>query len=325
MFKVSILTIACRPGYIDSITQALRGQTLNKDEWEWVLVDDLYEWRKDAVREYIADSFNFKHIPPRKLTEYSSTAQAMNTAALNAGGELLHFMADYMYLHPRTLERHWEIYSKYGPKVLISGPLLDAITASGQSVWLGAPPRIITIKDDDGKVVNLPEHTPPISWPLKDNFEELNPDNMISVFKEPFKPSWPSILLPDWRLGAISNVSVSHNLCENNDGGKWFWLGRNDSMPLDGFLAANGMDESFDGRRGGADADLGTTLVSKHGYRYLVDREVPCYMLPHPTRKRGIISEEGRNKLVQEKRAAQPIPNDYSLREEWRKLHAGHK
>ncbi|GAH86423.1 unnamed protein product, partial [marine sediment metagenome] len=241
-------------------------------------------------------------------------ALPFNTGLTHAEGELVYFMNDSMYPHPRVLERHWEIYSKYGLKVIISGPLIDAIVASGRSVWAGAPPMPIQIKNDEGAIVPCPELTPPISLPLKDNFEEATPENLISIFKEPFKPMWPKTFLPDWRLGHISKVSIDKNLCEN-DNPDWFWAGRNDSAPLEALLDINGWDEAFDGRPGGVDADLGARLM-KYGCRFLVDRELPCYMLPHPARKRANISEDDRLKRVAEKRKVQPIPNDYSLRAE---------
>lgn len=316
--KISVLVIIYRPGYIDSMTEALRNQTFK--DFEWILVDDLWEQRKEIIKEYVGGSLNLKHIPPREIKPYATTCLAGNTGFIHAEGKLIYIMPDYIYPHPRVLERHWEIYSKYGPKVTISGPLIDAIVASGRSVWAGASPMTVEIKNDEGEIVTYPEYTPPISFPLKDNFEEPTPENLISIFKEPFKPTWPETVLPDWRLGHISKVSIEKNLCEN-DNPDWFW-GRNDSAPLEALLDINGLDEAFDGRRGGADADLGARLM-KYGCRLLVDREAPCYMLPHPVRKRANISEEDRLKRVAEKRKIQPIPNDYSLRAERAKLGLG--
>ncbi|GAH77782.1 unnamed protein product, partial [marine sediment metagenome] len=53
------------------------------------------------------------------------------------------------------------------------------------------------------------------------------------------------------------------------------------------------------------------------------DTEVPCYMLPHPSRKRTLLSDEDRLKQVAEKSKNRPKPywaNDYSLREERAKI-----
>ncbi|GAH79047.1 unnamed protein product, partial [marine sediment metagenome] len=186
--KITVQTSIWRPGYIDSITQALKDQTLT--DFELILIDDLWEQRKDVVKEYIGNAFPFKHIPPRELSPYAMPCAAMNTGLIHAEGELIYLMNDYMYIHPRTLERHWEIYSKYGPKVLISGPL-------------GEPTPI----------------------PLKDNFNFVIPENLISIFREPFRPVWPEALPPDWRLSNICKVLITENLYENDDNA-WFWAGR---------------------------------------------------------------------------------------------------
>ena len=45
MPDVTVLTITYRTGYIDTMVQALRAQSLEPDRWEWVLVDDLWERR----------------------------------------------------------------------------------------------------------------------------------------------------------------------------------------------------------------------------------------------------------------------------------------
>lgn len=307
--KVSVVIMIYRPGYIDTVVQSLKDQTLK--DFELVLVDDLHEQRKDLVKDYIGNSLNIKHIPPREVSPYSATGMAINTGIIHAEGELIYFMADYNYPHPRTLERHWEIYSKYGPKVIISGPLIDAIVASGQSISLTPSIRVLThIKDSDGEMAQYPDFTPSVVLKLKDNFEE-SADNLISIWAEPFTPNWKTYP-PDWRLAKISKVSIDRNLCENDDP-DWFW-GRNDSAPLQALLDVNGMNEAFDGFRVAADADLGRRLM-KYGCRFLVDREAPSYMLPHPVRKRTILSQEESDKRIAESKA-----NDYSLRAEREKL-----
>lgn len=283
--KVTVLQMACRPGYIDSTVASLKAQTLPPSEWEFILVDDLYdELRKDLVKAFIGDRLNFLHIPPKKISPFlSATATALNTGIECAQGELIYFMADYMYIHPRCLERHWEIYSKYGD-VLISGPLIDRITLAGKSVWLGATPVIIKVKVGD-EVITFPEHTPPIEWEIKERFEEPLEENLISIWRKPFiKPTWPHDLPPDWRLGACCSIPLEKNLYENLSGAQWWWAGRNDSAPRKRLLEVGGMDERLDGQHGGIETDM----AKRMNLRYLIDREAPAYMLPHPTRKKEL-------------------------------------
>ena len=291
MLRVSVITITWRPGFIDSMVQALRAQTLRKEEWEWVLVDDLWEKRKEAVAEYVGDSLNLVHIPPREIKPYSATGIAFNTGLQHASGQLAYFMADYSYPHPRCLERHWYIYRKYGPKVMTIGPLVDRLTQNGKSVWTGAQPIPTTVQVGD-KTITYPEHSPAVELKLKPDYNQPIPENLISVWAEEFVPRWPVYLPMDWRIGytvfdpksqrAVPCVSVERNLFESNPGGQWWYGGRNDSASLEALRAVGGMVESE--QHEGTDANLSRRL-REYGCRLLVDREAPCYILPHPNRK----------------------------------------
>lgn len=284
--KVSVITITYRPGYIDTITQALRNQTMPKDDWELVLVDDLWEIRKEIVARHIGNAFNFTHIPPREIKDYSATAIAINTGIVHAKGDLLYFSADYMYPHPRCLERHWEIFEKFKPGVLISGPLLDGINTKNQSVWLEAQPVETTV-EVDGKPITYHEHSPAISWPMKPDSHLVQPENLISIWAEPFIPNWPETCPPDWRLGWIGNFQIDNNLYVNARGPTWWWLGRNDSGSREVLMAVNGMNETLDGLHGGLDTEI-TFRLMELGCFHLVDSEAPAYVLPHPRRKKEL-------------------------------------
>jgi len=331
--KVSVVVTTFRPGYIDTIAESLSRQTMSQDEWELILVDDLFEKRRVAVADFVRGRIkNFRHIPPRELKDYSSNCMTLNTGIVHSRGELVYFSNDYLYPSPGCLQRHWQIYTKYGPKVIIHGPLIDAIVASGRSVWRGTPaqPQNIVEKNE---VVTALSFSPPIPVPLKDGFNQMTPENFISVFKEPFIPPQFLSLLPDWRTGATLGQPIDTDLYENGSihPWSWWWAGRNTSAPLEMLLEINGFDESFDGRHGGADGDIGYRLMHIGGgdvwredaiertvrtSRYLVDAQAPAFELTHPVKKGVILSETERLGKVEEARAEKPIPNDYSLREE---------
>ena len=79
------------------------------------------------------------------------------------------------------------------------------------------------------------------------------------------------------------DVPIGRNLEECVDGHAcWqFSFGRNDSAPLKELLAVNGLDESFDGDRGGSDVDLAMRL-HMNGCRLLVDTSPNvCFEYPH--------------------------------------------
>lgn len=321
--KVSVSVTTFRPGYIDSIAASLAAQTMDPKEWELILVDDFYQQRGRVVEEYLrARIKNFTYLPPWEAKDYSApaTSRARNTVLMHSRGELIYCICDYSYPNPRCLERHWEIYTKYGPNIIISGPLVDAIVASGQSVWLGAPARPTEIREK-GETTSYLNWTPGIDVPLKDNFDQMTEENFISVFKEPFNPPAIHGLNADWRLGAICGKFIDDNLYENTHihPWSWWWAGRNDSASLETLLDVNGMDESFDGTRGGADGDIAHRMMDL-GCRYLVDTKAPCYELIHPLKKPNAISEEERDRKLKQAMVAKVIPNDYSIREERRRI-----
>ncbi|MDD4984413.1 MAG: glycosyltransferase family A protein [Dehalococcoidales bacterium] len=314
MPKITVLTITWKPGYIDTMVDALKAQTFH--DFEWVLVDDLYGLRKDMVKELVGGAFQFTHLPPRWISEYSQTAVANNTGLTHSRGELIYFMADYIYPHPKCLWRHWQIYEKYGPDLMISGPILDRLTAAGRSTWTGAPPVTITVRAGD-EVFTYDESTPPLDIDITEGYDKPSDTNLLSIWKQPFHPRWPTTYPPDWRLGWIMNRKLEEGLYENLSGAKWWWGGRNDSVSLELLLDVNGLQEDIDARHTGLEAEMAERIEGL-GVRYMVDTQAPVFLLPHPIRKKEmhIIAED---ELSRRKRIER-IPNDYSLREVRRKI-----
>lgn len=118
--KISVLTVTYRLGHLDLTIDALKGQ--NFTDFEWLFVDELFDRRQDAIKEYIGNAFPFWHVLPRETSQYTALASAMNTGLIYAEGKLVCFMHDYVYPHPEWLQRHWEIYQQFGPSVFITGP-----------------------------------------------------------------------------------------------------------------------------------------------------------------------------------------------------------
>ena len=277
--RLSVLTICYRPGYILELTQALEAQTRPPDEW--VVIDELAHQREKLVRELVGDRVNLVYIPlePSPVT---NTVKAFNLGLEHCRGELVYCMADYMSPNFQCLQRHWHIYQKYGPKVIISGPLIDGITVTGNSVWTGANPVRHTVLVG-GQPITYPEHLPPIPLSLKPDFLSPTPENLLSILQEPFVPVWPQRLATDWRMGQMAHISLEKDVYECTSPA-WWYAGRNDSAPLAMLRAAGGLVESRPGFHGGMEVELAARMMAL-GARYLVDRVAPAYILPHPTRK----------------------------------------
>lgn len=292
-YPITVVTITYRPGYVDTLAQALREQTMDRSLWEWVLVDDLHAQRREAVAKEIGGAFSYKHLPSKEIKPYSATATAINTGLAVAEGELVYFMADYVYPHPTCLERHWEIYSRFGPNVFISGPLIDGITCLGKSVYGQTPETVATAQELTVKVgansVTYNEHLPPIPIGIKPGFEHPTTDNLISIWLEPFRPIWPEAPGMDWRMGFITPNVVGPDLRLHTGEQQWWWGGRNDSAPLALLRRAGGLEETKESQHGNLDVEL-QQRMSDLGAFYLVDRRAPCFILPHPTRKKESVS-----------------------------------
>lgn len=295
MPAISVITIIFRYGYIDTIVESLKTQTFK--DFELILVDELYEQRKDVVKEYIGSSFPLKHIPPRASSKFSMAAHAHNDAIMNAEGELLYYLSDYVYAHPDSLKCHWEIYKKYGPKVIISGPLIYYYpfkTDARRDIYIGI--------NYSGQIVKL----------------RGNSHDPLSVLDGEFEPEWPSFLMPDDRIRNACSIPIEFNLWEcpghyllNPSYHKYhWWAGVNDSAPLEALLEVNGFNENLDGEHGGhIDGDISARFMAG-GYRYLIDTSVPCLVLPKASFREKGEKIEGKN-----------VPmHTYSLREKRKEI-----
>lgn len=211
--KITVLTATYRQGNLLQLqSDALSKQTF--DDFEWVIVDD---WHNN--RKFKPDTeFPTKWLPPRGGTKpYFAAASAWNTGFIVAEGELVYLMNDYIIMNdPTVLQRHWDLYQQYGPKVIISGPI-DGTRGSGP------------IEKREG----------PLS--LGDDVTELTDYEYVR---------------------------------------RWYWAGRNDSMPLAEAIAVNGFAECLDGDYGGQDVEIAVRMMN-NGCRYIIDRRVPVFELEH--------------------------------------------
>lgn len=297
MTSISVITIIFRYGYIDTLVQSLRNQSFK--EFEFVLVDELYWLRRDMVKDYIGNSFPLKHIPPREVSKVTMSAHAHNDGIMHSEGELLYYLSDYVYLHPDCLKRHWEIYQKYGPKVIISGPLI----------------YFYPFLSDNSSKLKLAVNYQGSVVKFKDYADLAIKENLLSVLENKFEPEWPSSLMPDPRIRNVCNMPLElylwecteHYLLSLDPSCHKFhwWAGVNDSAPLEAMLDLNGFNENLDGEYGGhIDGDISARLMSS-GYRFLIDTKVPAMVLPKTSLRAKGEKIEGKNVPMQ----------TYSLRE----------
>jgi hypothetical protein len=109
MIKVSVITTTARYGGFDVLNDCLSRQTMDKRDFEVIIVDELFEQRRGLHKRF---DFNCVHAPPDKKVEYYDNGRAFNQALRLASGELICFFIDYMHVDIDYLERHWEFYSQ---------------------------------------------------------------------------------------------------------------------------------------------------------------------------------------------------------------------
>ena len=138
--KVSVVTPTFRAwNMLERQAQWLAKVDFPQDQFEWVIVDDLYEQRREWVASF-KTAFPIHHMAPRFLNTQFDAVGAINTGFLHARGELLYLLVDYVEPSSSAIRRHWELYQEYGPKVVVMGPLYDALPNGevrryGERVW----------------------------------------------------------------------------------------------------------------------------------------------------------------------------------------------
>jgi len=96
-------------------------------DFEWVVVDDLYDDRKELLTEAVGGEFPLTHTNTPDRKPYFNTVEALHTAIRHSRGELIFWMIDYVFIHKETLGRHWKLYQEY-PNAFFSGRSVEVDT-----------------------------------------------------------------------------------------------------------------------------------------------------------------------------------------------------
>jgi glycosyltransferase involved in cell wall biosynthesis len=119
---ISIITPMMRPGSMDVVFNSLERQIFK--DFELIIVDSLYHYRKDIVKEYSKKfSFKFKYLPTiidRFPTQ--SYCHAMNSAITNVNGEVILFTSDFRYFMPDTLQKHADFHKSHSDNIGYAPP-----------------------------------------------------------------------------------------------------------------------------------------------------------------------------------------------------------
>lgn len=246
--KVSVLTTTYRDiAQLLPQVESLTRQEMAASDFEWIIVDDHWTENQEVVAGWDT-SFDLVHVPPRNVVAQAAGCAAINSGLIYCRGELVFTMADYVQPTVPVLNRHWEIFELWGPKLMISGPLVpwecpECARRAGRQWCLPDEAFIVPCHGGCERDIVMSRTRP------------------AERFLDELDSSCGEILSPLLLAQA-------------------FWVGRNDSFGLEAALDVNGMDERLDGYNKGGDSEFGRRLMQA-GCRYIIDRLTPCIIYPH--------------------------------------------
>lgn len=114
MIKVSILLTQHRHGGQDVLTYGLERQTFDKNDWELILCDKLYNERKDFIEDWAnKHDINLIHFEPKNQSEYHIHSSVLNECLEKAQGKYSIIIGDYSYVEPWWINAHYQ-YNEAG-------------------------------------------------------------------------------------------------------------------------------------------------------------------------------------------------------------------
>lgn len=297
---ISIFVPQNRPGGLDVLFAGLANQTLPRDQFELLLIDDLHTFRADQVREYAARyDLQVRHLPPHDvpklpcgLYEQGHYQRALNTGLMHARGTHCLVLCDYTYLSHEALAQHALYHSaeRDGLKICVMG-LVDNVDIRpqmhpafpGRYGWsaMGHHPA----DNHDGVIATSYEPWLQVSarmglcreW-FANYCEDLTAGKlepfMWSVLAEPVTPETDIRKFEVYEVGRaqLNEGQCHHQIC---------YL-KNDSFSIDDLLAVGGWDEAFDGCHGHQDSELAGRLEKQLGMQFWLFKDVKATLFePH--------------------------------------------
>lgn len=104
MKKISVVMTTARQGGFDVLYHSLKQQTMALEDFELIIVDELYDKRRFYTKEF--ESTQHRALP---AIHYNNGA-AFNQALRAARGELICFTIDFLWMPPTYLQDHWDFY-----------------------------------------------------------------------------------------------------------------------------------------------------------------------------------------------------------------------
>lgn len=218
--KISVIVTTVRMGGFDVLYHGLVNQTF--EDYEVIIVDSCF--RERCAYQYRDFPNNWIHLELPDKFDYYDACYANNYGLRLARGELIVFLTDNIWLEPKCLERHWQIYTNF-PGYSMAG-FIDRY--------------------------DLPSLKFPLDWQ----------NCWWSVFESEFD-AWFAVKYFDAhpvryaeRKGGAQGSAVPGSPYFELPG-DFFYAALNESIPRHVLKEINGWNEDLDGGRGSADIELG--------------------------------------------------------------------
>ena len=153
---IAISAVICthnREKYIEKSLTSLIGQTLEKERYEIIVVDNAStDKTRDIVEKYTKQQANIKYIYEPVLGH----SQSRNTGWQNAVGKYVAYLDDDAVADPDWLKNILNVYQEIKPEPGIVGGKIDPIWESDPPAWLSDQmTRILTVIDWSNEPVVL--------------------------------------------------------------------------------------------------------------------------------------------------------------------------
>jgi len=274
---ISVIAHTNRVGGLDVLFEGLKHQKFKN--FELVLVDSIYKYRKDIVTEKSKQyDFVVKHIEPKNnIFPVANYCVLVNTGICASEGEVVYFTGDYCYLYEDTLALCHKFHS--------NTPQNYALMFPGSH----GPVKISTVSND---------------FPMNNQYGHRGDVMAASLMNTPedeyvaTQNKWSDLYAEDLSKGLFDKVlwSIFHKPFTNKDNitdfvdpkelfietdkfancptdmaapafGELCCM-RYDSFKLDFLLDANGLDEEMDGSCGYMDTELVRRLIRLYDARF---------------------------------------------------------
>jgi glycosyltransferase involved in cell wall biosynthesis len=253
--RVSVIVPSYRDGGLDILCDSLAGQAFR--DFELVITDAIYDRRRPIVADRLASyDFPIKHISPTGGPALSNYCRSINDAFAHASGELVVIQCDYTWMPPDCLAEHWRAYEESDKRTCFLRdnhctalpPLHPEFTPYGPDMEQFTEGRRAQIEAEIN--AGADRYAADLEAGKLDRF-------MWSIFAEPLTQATVDALPVTRSDVKQGRPQIDYRHCSL----------KNEGIPLEAFLAVNGLDEDFDGSHLYQDQEF-AWRVERAGYRW---------------------------------------------------------